>query len=75
MCIHKTKKDGQKKDDLPKESGSVRMQLNRKTDEKPDEMDRPHGKDGCRKKCRESRGGTIPKSKEKGKATTEMVGR
>ena len=50
------------------------MQPNRKIGEKPDEMGRPLGKDGCRQTSKESRGGKTSKTQEKGKATVEMGG-
>ena len=48
--------------------------MDRKIGEKPDEMGRPLGKDGCRQTSRESRGGKTPRMQEKGKATAEMGG-
>ena len=50
------------------------MQPNRKIGEKKDEMGWPLGKNGCRQTSKESRGGKISRTKEKGKATGEMGG-
>ena len=50
------------------------MQPSRKIAEKPNEMGRPLGKDGCRQTTKESRGGKTSRSQEKGKATAEMGG-
>ena len=50
------------------------MQPNRKIGEKPDEMGRPFGKNGCRQTGKESRGGKISRTQEKGKTTAEMGG-
>ena len=50
------------------------MQPNRKIGEKQDEMGWPHGKDGCRQTNKESRGGKMSRTQEKGKVTAEMGG-
>ena len=50
------------------------MQSNRQISEKPDEIGRPLGKDGCRQTSKESRGGTTSRKQEKWKVTAEMGG-
>ena len=58
-------------DDVRKEVG---MQPDGKIEEKQDEMGRPPGKDGCKQTNKESRGGNISRTQEKGKATAGMGG-
>ena len=43
------------------------MQPNRKIGEKPNEMGRQHGKDGCRQTSKESRGGKNQGRRKRGK--------
>ena len=50
------------------------MQPNRKIGEKPVEIGRPLGKNGCKQTSKESRGGKTSMKQEKGKATAEMGG-
>ena len=50
------------------------MQPNMMTGEKPDEVSRPLGKDGCRQTSKVSRGRKTPRTQENGKATAEMRG-
>ena len=66
LTNNKNKEGGQKKEERPRERGWDAMQPNRKIGEKPDEMGRPLGKDGCRQPSEESRGGKNIKDAGKG---------
>ena len=61
----KNKDGGQRKDERPQERVWDAMQPNRKIGEKPGEMGRTLGKDGCRQTSKESRCGKISRTQEK----------
>ena len=70
----KNKEGRQKNYERPQERGWGAMQPNRKIGEKPNEMGRPLGKDGCRQTSKEITGGKTARTQEKGKDTAQMGG-